>query len=360
MKSIYDIWLQFFRGSLGLSWWRPVVVLIIIGLFFGFSLKVSSYFPPPDPYTAKRVNLPVSPLQMAPIEITATTTATTRATATRAMSQTTSVVNPTITTTSILSQPITLPLISPLATPTPTPIVLPTPLAGAAEIVAQVPILMYHYLSVPPRDADIYRLDLSVTPANFEAQLAYLQEAGYTSISMATLIQHLSGHTDLPPKPIIITFDDGYVDNYANAFPLLQKYGFQATFSLVTQPIDFGDPNYMSWENVIEMHAAGMEFGAHTYRHLDLRRRDVDFLVYEIVGSKEAIEARINEPVRFFVYPAGRYDQLVIDVIASAHFWGALTTQYGSIHTHANRFELSRIRMRGADTLEVFKAKVAR
>ena len=217
---------------------------------------------------------------------------------------------------------------------------------------------MYHYLSTPPEDADKYRLDLSVTPENFEAQLAYLKEVGYTTISLQDLAYHLAGLQPLPAKPVILTFDDGYADNYANAFPLLQKYGFTASFFLVTQPIDLGNPIYMSWDNVIEMHAAGMEFGTHSYRHLDLRDRDVDFLVYEIVGSKEAIEARIKEPVRFFVYPAGRYDQLVIDVVASAHFWGALTTRYGFDYVYGSRYEMPRIRIRGADTLEIFAAKL--
>lgn len=217
---------------------------------------------------------------------------------------------------------------------------------------------MYHYLSVPPAGADIYRRDLSVTPENFEAQLAYLQAQDFTTISLEDLTYYLAGLQPLPEKPIILTFDDGYADNYTNAFPLLKKYGFKASFFLVTQPIDYGDPNYLFWDNVIEMHAAGMEFGAHTYRHLDLRDRDVDFLVYEIVGSKEAIEARIQEPVRYFVYPSGRYDHLVIDVVASAHFWGALTTQHGFEHTYEERFEMPRIRIRGADTLETFAAKL--
>lgn len=217
---------------------------------------------------------------------------------------------------------------------------------------------MYHYISVPPAGADIYRRDLSVTPQNFEAQLAWLKDNGYTVISLTDLVYHLAGHRALPPKPVIITLDDGYADNYTNAFPLLQKYGFKATMSLVTQPIDFGDPNYVSWDNVIEMHQAGIDFAAHTYRHYDLRNQDNDFLVYEILGSKEAIEARINEPVRIFVYPSGQYDQRVIDVVESANFWAALTTQDGNVHSYRDRFELLRIRVRGADSLETFAEKL--
>jgi peptidoglycan/xylan/chitin deacetylase (PgdA/CDA1 family) len=220
-------------------------------------------------------------------------------------------------------------------------------------------MLMYHYLSVPPANADIYRQDLSVTPENFEAQLAYLQSEGYTTISLDDLTYHLAGLRDLPPKPIILTFDDGYADNYTNAFPLLQKYGFQATFAIVTEPIDFGDPNYMTWAQVQEMHAAGMDFASHTRHHLDLRNRGLDFLRDQIIFSKEAIEYRLQEPVRYFVYPGGQYDQAVIDLLQVADFWGALTTQYGAEYGYADRFEMPRIRIRGEDDLTVFTIKLA-
>ncbi len=248
---------------------------------------------------------------------------------------------------------------APTATPTFTPPPGPTPLAGAIENPVRVPILMYHYLSSPPPNADMYRRDLSVSPADFEAQLAYLKAEGYTGISLQNLTCYLAGYGQLPPMPIVITFDDGYADNYTNAFPLLKQYGFRATFSVVTDPLDFADPRYMSWDNIIEMHAAGMEIGAHSKRHYDLHSDDIDFLVYEILGSKEAIEARINEPVRVFVYPSGQYSDRTIAIVASANYWVGLTTAYGDEHTYADRYELTRIRIRGSDTPETFKAKLA-
>lgn len=223
----------------------------------------------------------------------------------------------------------------------------------------RVPILMYHYLSVPPAGADVIRRDLSVTPDQFEAQLAYLRQEGYETISLEQLAYALTEKADLPPKPIIITFDDGYRDHYENAFPLLRKYGDTATFFIFTQPVDENNVDYLSWDMVKEMHQAGMEFGSHSYRHSDLRGRDVDFLVYEILASKEAIEERIGEPVRFFCYPSGRYDALTIKVLASANFWGAVTTQWGIEQSFGNRFELKRIRMRGNDTAANLAAKLA-
>jgi peptidoglycan/xylan/chitin deacetylase (PgdA/CDA1 family) len=213
---------------------------------------------------------------------------------------------------------------------------------------------MYHYISEPPADADIYRRDLSVTPADFEAQLAWLRSQGYESTTLTDLVYHLALGWPLPQKPVILTFDDGYRDNYTNAFPLLKRYGYVGTFFLVTRPIDYGDPAYLSWDMVKEMHRAGMDFQPHSYRHFDLRGKDVDFLVYEIVGSKEAIEARTGETARFFSYPSGSYDQQTVAVLESAYFWGAVTIGQGATHASDSLFELARIRIRGDHTLQDF------
>lgn len=213
---------------------------------------------------------------------------------------------------------------------------------------------MYHYVSEPPADADIYRRDLSVTPANFEAQLAWLQSQGYESITLTDLVYHLARGWPLPDKPVILTFDDGYRDNYTNAFPLLQKYGYTGTFFLVTGPIDFENPDYLTWDMVEEMHQAGMDFQPHSYRHLDLRGTGLDFLIFEILAPKEAIEARTGETPRFYAYPSGRYDDRTIAVLKSADYWGAVITEQGATHTSDGLFELDRVRVRWRHTVEDF------
>ncbi len=240
------------------------------------------------------------------------------------------------------------PTLTPSTTPTSNP--QPTPLGPGATVT--VPILMYHYLSAPPFGADEIRLDLSVNPAQFESHLAYLRQAGYETISMKQLAFALSGRADLPLKPIVITFDDGYRDNYKNAYPLLRKYGYTGTFFIFNYPIDTNNVDYLTWEMVIEMHKAGMEFGSHSYSHPNMRGKDVDFLVYEILGSKEAIEKRTGESVRFFAYPSGRYDNLTIRVLKSANFWGAVTTQWGAEHSYTDRFEILRVRVSGDDSVQ--------
>jgi peptidoglycan/xylan/chitin deacetylase (PgdA/CDA1 family) len=234
----------------------------------------------------------------------------------------------------------------PRRTPTPEP--LPTPDGVVRRL--RVPILMYHYLSAPPPDADALRRGLSVSPEQFEEHLRYLKQAGYETISLHDLALALQIGHPLPERPIIITFDDGYRDNYEQAFPLLMAYGFTATFFLITGFIDAGKEAYVTWDQVIEMHEAGMEMEAHGHTHPDLRGRDVDYLVWQVLGAKEAIEARTGVPVRFFSYPAGKYDELVIRVLHSAHYWGAVTVNPGVEHTSDRMFELSRVRVPGGLT----------
>ena len=213
---------------------------------------------------------------------------------------------------------------------------------------------MFHYISDPPPYADAIRRDLSVSPDGFERYLIWLRQDGFSSISLHELVLHLTMGYSLPEKPVVITFDDGYVDNYANAFPLLLRYGFSATFFLITGFLDGGSAEYVSWDQVVEMHRAGMEFGAHSYDHPDLRGKSVDFLVWQTLGPRQAIEDRIGEAVRFYAYPSGKYDQQVIDVLRSAHYWGAATIEQGAEHSTDHLFELRRIRVRGEYGLDQF------
>jgi peptidoglycan/xylan/chitin deacetylase (PgdA/CDA1 family) len=222
----------------------------------------------------------------------------------------------------------------------------------------RVPILMYHHVADPPTGADAIRVDLSVPPARFEEQLRYLQAKGYQTISLDDLALYLTVGEPLPARPIVLTFDDGYIDAYTHAFPALQRFGFSGTFFLMTQPIDAHDPEWLSWANVEEMSAAGMRFEPHSYDHPDMRNRSYDFLVFQILAPKEAIEARTGETCRFFAYPSGQYDQAVVDVLRSANFWGAVVTVQGATHGSDDLFELRRIRVRGSDDVDAFARKL--
>ena len=262
------------------------------------------------------------------------------------------------------------PTSTPTPTPSPTPTVRPTPtLAFARPIsvplsaptpndakrVASMPILMYHYISVPPAGSDRYRLSLSVTPANFDAQMAYLKQAGYHAVTLYDLYAYLAQGQALPDKPVILTFDDGYVDAFTQAMPILHKYGFVGTFFVLTGPADEGGVGeHLTWEQIVAMSATGMDIELHCREHFDLRNRPNDFLIHQIAGGKESLEAHVNRPVRWFAYPSGRYDAAVVRVLKSDGFWGAVTTKPGRTHTASGLFDLQRVRIEGSYTLNTF------
>jgi peptidoglycan/xylan/chitin deacetylase (PgdA/CDA1 family) len=221
---------------------------------------------------------------------------------------------------------------------------------------AQVPILMYHYVSELPADADVYRLDLTVEPEDFRAQLQYLADAGYHPITLTDLYLHLTQGYPLPEKPVVLTFDDGYRDAYEVVFPLLLEYGFTGTFFVLATPAHFEWEDYLTWAEMKEMADAGMEIQAHGRDHVDLRGQSYDYLVYQILGIREAIGHHVGHPARFFCYPSGRYDDAVIGVLQAAEYWGAVTTEWGKTQTREGLYRLPRIRVRGTGTLESFVA----
>ena len=156
----------------------------------------------------------------------------------------------------------------------------------------RVPILMYHYISSLPADADDYRINLTLEPDVFRAHMHYLHDEGYTTISLYQLHIALLQGTQLPPKPIILTFDDGYIDHYTNVSPVLKEYGFTGTFFIITERADDNNPTYMNWSQISEMARAGMSMESHSKTHADLRGRSYDFLVYELLGSLESLQAQ--------------------------------------------------------------------
>lgn len=209
----------------------------------------------------------------------------------------------------------------------------------------RVPILMYHYVSPLPPDADDIRIGLTLDPVIFRQHLAYLADNGYNTVSLYEIDDALENGTPLPENPVVLTFDDGYIDHYVYVFPMLQEYGLTGTFFIISQFADDSARGFMSWTQIQEMAAAGMSMQAHTRTHSDLRERDFDFLVYEIVGSMESVAAHSSRDAAIFSYPVGRYDENTLNVIATTGVERAVTTQLGAWHTTDNRFEVSRMRV---------------
>jgi peptidoglycan/xylan/chitin deacetylase (PgdA/CDA1 family) len=209
----------------------------------------------------------------------------------------------------------------------------------------RVPVLMYHYVSELPPDADDIRVNLTLHPEMFRAHLSYMRENGYQTISLYEINEALEHGVRLPEKPVVLTFDDGYDDHYQVVFPLLRAYDFTGTFFIVTQFVDERRPGYMGWEHIREMAAAGMDMEAHTKTHPTLDARPYDFLVYQIVGSIESLAHHTGRQPRIFSYPVGRYDSDTLAVMRSTDVLRAVTTQPGAYHTTDNRLEMTRLRI---------------
>lgn len=225
------------------------------------------------------------------------------------------------------------------------------PLAANGEVrTAHVPILMYHYLSDAPPDADIYRRDLTVSPSLFAAQLDRIAAEGYTVIRLYDLIAYLTEGTPLPDKSVVLTFDDGYRDNYENALPLLREHGMTATFFIVMEFINRARPEYLTWPMVQEMAAAGMSIEAHGVDHTTLLGRSRVDLEFQALRSYETLQNEVGIRAHFISYPAGEFDEQTITVFQSAGYWAGFTTIQGATHRSDDLFRLPRVRIRSTTT----------
>ena len=213
---------------------------------------------------------------------------------------------------------------------------------------------MYHYIRVNPDPSDRLGFSLSIPPAEFDRQMRYLAEDGYGTVSFD---QIYDSSQPLPEKPILLTFDDGYADAYTTAFPVLQRYGFQATFYVVTDFV--GRPGYLTVEQIREMAAAGMSFGSHSVSHLSLTTLSAERLERELSQSRTQLESLLERQVLDLCYPLGRFDQGVRQAVERAGYRSATTTQYGFASSGGDQLLLPRIRIWGGLILRNFASLIA-
>jgi peptidoglycan/xylan/chitin deacetylase (PgdA/CDA1 family) len=216
-----------------------------------------------------------------------------------------------------------------------------------------VPILMYHVIAPPP--PGVAYPDLYVKPADFTAQMRWLDRHGFHPVTLQRVYDHWTKGAPLPSRPIVLSFDDGYLSQYTRAYKTLLPYRWSGVENL---EVNFLQPysGLRPWR-VRKMIAAGWEIDAHTLTHPDLTRVSDAQLVSEVAGSRAAIRNRFHVPVNFFCYPAGRYDAHVVAEVQRAGFLAATTTNYG-LARPPSLFTLDRIRINGSDGLAGFAAKL--
>lgn len=186
---------------------------------------------------------------------------------------------------------------------------------------AKVPVMMYHDI-LPEK-----QVFFDVTPAEFEDHLKLIREKGLTPITMEQLMNHLRTGLPLPPKPILLTFDDGYEGHYKYVYPLLKKYNYPAVFSIYTAKVGkkMGRSS-LNWEQLREMAADPLvTIASHSISHTVMEGLSPTQLLAETQESKRILEAELGTPIHYFTYPEGKFDQAAWDAVKQAGYVAAFT-----------------------------------
>lgn len=222
------------------------------------------------------------------------------------------------------------------------PIALSSPHAlteGSQELesMGQDGIIVLNYHKIDNMD-----ISLSVRPEDFDKQMAYLKNNNYHIITPDDLYDNLEHGKELPSNPVVITFDDGYEDNYKNAYPILKKYGFPATIFVVSSFVS-QYPNYLTWDQCRELKANGISIQSHTVSHRSLTELTNEQIKNEITESKKKIDAELGQDTTYFAYPTGTYNLYVAQMLKDAGYRAAFTIKYGTAGSLSNIFALERI-----------------
>jgi peptidoglycan/xylan/chitin deacetylase (PgdA/CDA1 family) len=225
--------------------------------------------------------------------------------------------------------------------------------SGNAATPRGVPILMYHVVSAPPGSA--HYPDLFVPPRVFAKQMSWLAKHGYHAVTLKRVYDSWTKGAQLPARPIVISFDDGYLSQYTQAFPVLRTHHWPGVENMEVNFLH-GVGALVPWR-VRKLIAGGWELDAHTLTHPDLTTVSDAELWRQVHGSRVALRRLFHVPVDFFCYPAGRYNARVINAVKRAGFLGATTTNYG-LARPPGLFTLDRIRINGSDGLSSFASKL--
>jgi peptidoglycan/xylan/chitin deacetylase (PgdA/CDA1 family) len=242
---------------------------------------------------------------------------------------------------------------TPTSTNTPIPTDTPTPTDTPALVYNPpghviAPILLYHHVS-----DDGYGNRYFVTVDDFRAQMQALHDWGYTTITPSRLVDVLINGGELPLRPVLITFDDGNLDDYENAFPIMHELGFVGAMYIVSNRLQA--KGYINVEQLQEMADDGWEIGSHAVSHADLT---VDYSVarYEILQSRLTLEDATGEPVKTFAYPYGRTDEFVTNKVSEYGYQAGMGLGTSYDHSLWSLFYLSRIEVQGDYDLSKFKS----
>jgi peptidoglycan/xylan/chitin deacetylase (PgdA/CDA1 family) len=233
----------------------------------------------------------------------------------------------------------------------------------------RIPILMYHSISESRRSRHAY-FHTATSPARFAEHMGYLAGNGYRAVALTDALSLLTGRqAPQAAKPVVITFDDGYRDFHTHAFPILAQHQFTANVFLPTAYIgdrrkNFNGAECLTWAEVRELHAAGVEFGSHTVTHTRLRELALADVEGELRRSKETIEDKLGAPVSCFSYPYAFPETLrsfvaaLRNTLMRCEYRVGVSTLVGAATPADDRFFLRRLPVNSLDDLALFRAKL--
>ncbi|MFH1061524.1 MAG: polysaccharide deacetylase family protein [Candidatus Omnitrophota bacterium] len=217
-----------------------------------------------------------------------------------------------------------------------------------------IPVLMYHSINTGAAGSR-----LIVEPDTFRKQMKFLKDKKFNCISLDAYVELLKSGKKPKSKAVVITFDDGYEDNYSQAFPVLKELSIPATIFIVTDWV--GKKNMLTWSQLEEMEKNNLiEIGSHSVTHNMLTRMPKEAVIIEIEQSKQILEKALNVPINFFCYPTGAHSDFIKELTKLAGYKAACATSVDKRTALDDLFAIRRIRIsQSADNLFVFKVQVS-
>ena len=214
-----------------------------------------------------------------------------------------------------------------------------------------LPILMYH--SIAYEKGNNLRVPVQV----FKEQMQVLKDEGFATLTLEQAYDFLKNNKPIPEKSVVITFDDGYLDNYTDAFPVLKSMGFKATVFVITSQVD-KNPTCITSEMIKDMDKNGFDIQSHTVHHLDLDGLTYEKQVQELKQSKEFLDKLLNKDVRYIAYPTGRYNENTLKAMKEAGYNMGVLTLSGWSYKEDGSYTLSRVRVLDSDGAPQFRSKL--
>lgn len=219
-----------------------------------------------------------------------------------------------------------------------------------------VPVLCYHAIRKPPANADDNLKTLYVTPENFKKQMQYLKDNNYFTMTMDEFYDYYKNNSKIPEKSVLITFDDGYEDNYTNAYPVLKELGLKATVFMISGNI--GTDLYMTKEQLIEIDKNGFDVQSHTVTHSRLSELSYTKQVKELKDSKSALEKLLNKEINFIAYPESKFNDDTKKACKETSYKLGFNLSGGAGDPKDGAYNIDRTYISGLYTMDQFKNKL--